>query len=148
MLGYEASRGLEEIIVHGVSAGIINLARGLGPSSDRPQQSPISPFTGSVVKHRVGFTPILRAGLGMTDALLTLFPCVCVSFAHPCRPRDLLPDFLCEHSDAPVYHLGIYREKVSLQPVECQSIINHGSLRRRLFSIQIIQSYRRRPPST
>jgi len=77
MLGYEASRGLEEINVHG--------------------QSPISPFTGSVVKHRVGFTPILRAGLGMTDALLTLFP------------------------DAPVYHLGIYREKVSLQPVEYYS---------------------------
>lgn len=77
MLGYEASRGLEEINVQG--------------------QSPISPFTGSVVKHRVGLTPILRAGLGMTDALLTLFP------------------------DAPVYHLGIYREKVSLQPVEYYS---------------------------
>jgi hypothetical protein len=32
-----------------------------------------------------------------------------------------------EYSDAPVYHLGIYREKVSLQPVECQSIIDPGS---------------------
>ncbi|KAH9994080.1 armadillo beta-catenin plakoglobin [Russula compacta] len=77
MLGYEASRDLEEIHVQG--------------------QSPISTFTGSVVKPRVGFTPILRAGLGMTDGLLTLFP------------------------DAPVYHLGIYREKVSLQPVEYYS---------------------------
>ncbi|EMD31730.1 hypothetical protein CERSUDRAFT_59675, partial [Gelatoporia subvermispora B] len=38
--------------------------------------------------------PILRAGLGMTDALLSLFPV------------------------APVYHLGIYREKISLQPAE------------------------------
>ncbi|KAI0291703.1 armadillo beta-catenin plakoglobin [Russula brevipes] len=77
MLGYEASRDLEETTVHG--------------------HSPISPFTGTVVKPRVGLTPILRAGLGMTDALLTLFP------------------------DAPVYHLGIYREKVSLQPVEYYS---------------------------
>jgi len=77
MLGYEASRNLEEVAVQG--------------------QSPISAFTGSVVKPRVGFTPILRAGLGMTDALLTLFP------------------------DAPVYHLGIFREKVSLQPVEYYS---------------------------
>lgn len=25
-------------------------------------------------------------------------------------------------SEAPVYHLGIYREKVSLQPVECKSV--------------------------
>ncbi|KAF8505992.1 UDP-N-acetylglucosamine 1-carboxyvinyltransferase [Russula emetica] len=77
MLGYEASRDLEEISVQG--------------------HSPISTFKGSVVKPRLGFTPILRAGLGMTDGLLTLFP------------------------DAPVYHLGIYREKVSLQPVEYYS---------------------------
>ncbi|KAI0248715.1 UDP-N-acetylglucosamine 1-carboxyvinyltransferase [Lactifluus subvellereus] len=77
MLGYEASRDLEEMAVQG--------------------QSPISPFKGSVVKPRIGFTPILRAGLGMIDGLLTLFP------------------------DAPVYHLGIFREKVSLQPVEYYS---------------------------
>ncbi|KAF8484529.1 UDP-N-acetylglucosamine 1-carboxyvinyltransferase [Russula ochroleuca] len=77
MLGYEASHDLEQISVQG--------------------QSPISTFTGLVVKPRIGLTPILRAGLGMTDGLLTLFP------------------------DAPVYHLGIYREKVSLQPVEYYS---------------------------
>ncbi|KAH9173438.1 UDP-N-acetylglucosamine 1-carboxyvinyltransferase [Lactarius sanguifluus] len=78
MLGYEASRDLEETPFQG--------------------RSPIATFTGSVVKPRVGLTPILRAGLGMADGLLTLFPC------------------------APVYHLGIYREKVSLQPVECKSV--------------------------
>ncbi|KAI0265154.1 armadillo/beta-catenin/plakoglobin [Gloeopeniophorella convolvens] len=77
LLGYEASRDLEEIAVQG--------------------QSPISAFTGKAVKPRIGFTPVLRAGLGMTDALLTLFP------------------------EAPVYHLGLYREKVSLQPVEYYS---------------------------
>jgi len=60
-------------------------------------QSPVAPFTGTVVKPRIGLTPILRAGLGMTDALLTLFP------------------------DAPIYHLGLFREKVTLQPVEYYS---------------------------
>jgi len=76
-LGYEASRTLQQEPFHG--------------------QSPVGAFTGSVVKPRVGFTPILRAGLGMTDALLTLFP------------------------TAPVYHLGLFREKVTLQPVEYYS---------------------------
>ncbi len=60
----------------------------------------------------------------MADGLLTLFPCV----HHPClhHPRDC--SLICMNSDAPVYHLGIYREKVSLQPVECQSVIDSGSL--------------------
>ncbi|KAG6327658.1 hypothetical protein ID866_11431, partial [Astraeus odoratus] len=53
ILGIEASRDLEEEAFHG--------------------QTPIAPFTGSVIKPRIGLTPILRAGLGMTDALLSLF---------------------------------------------------------------------------
>jgi uracil phosphoribosyltransferase len=77
MLGVEATRDLEEDTFHG--------------------QTPIGPFTGSVIQPRIGLTPILRAGLGMTDALLTLFPA------------------------APVYHLGLFREKVTLQPVEYYS---------------------------
>jgi len=76
-LGIEASRTLEEEKFEG--------------------QTPIAPFTGLRIKHRIGLTPILRAGLGMTDALLDLFPA------------------------APVFHLGIFREKVSLQPVEYYS---------------------------
>ncbi|KAF8843194.1 PRTase-like protein [Paxillus ammoniavirescens] len=77
ILGVEASRDLEEETFEG--------------------NTPIGPFTGSVVKPRIGLTPILRAGLGMTDALLKLFPA------------------------APVYHLGLFREKVTLQPVEYYS---------------------------
>lgn len=77
ILGVEASQDLEEQTFDG--------------------QTPIGPFTGSIIKPRIGLTPILRAGLGMTDALLTLFPA------------------------APVYHLGLFREKVSLQPVEYYS---------------------------
>ncbi|KIM90982.1 hypothetical protein PILCRDRAFT_24862, partial [Piloderma croceum F 1598] len=77
ILGIEATRSLEEETFHG--------------------QTPVGPFTGSLIKPRIGLTPILRAGLGMTDALLTLFPA------------------------APVYHLGLFREKTTLQPVEYYS---------------------------
>jgi len=77
ILAIEATRDLEEEPVAG--------------------QSPVGPFIGSTVKPKIGLTPVLRAGLGMTDALLGIFP------------------------NAPVYHLGIYREKVSLQPVEYYS---------------------------
>lgn len=59
------------------------------------QQTPVAPFVGTSIKPRIGLTPILRAGLGMTEAMLTLFP------------------------DAHVYYLGLFREKVSLRPVEC-----------------------------
>jgi len=77
ILGIEATRTLEEEQFQG--------------------QSPIGPFTGTNIKPRIGLTPILRAGIAMTDALLTLFP------------------------SAPVYHLGIFREKVTLQAVEYYS---------------------------
>ncbi|PCH41307.1 armadillo/beta-catenin/plakoglobin [Wolfiporia cocos MD-104 SS10] len=77
MLGIEASRDLEEEQFVG--------------------QTPIGTFTGTTIKPRIGLTPILRAGMGMTDAMLNLFPA------------------------AQVYHLGIFREKVTLQPVEYYS---------------------------
>ncbi|KAI9574522.1 uracil phosphoribosyltransferase-domain-containing protein [Boletus coccyginus] len=77
ILGVEASRDLEQEPFHG--------------------DTPVGPFTGTVIKQRIGLTPILRAGLGMADALLKLFPA------------------------APVYHLGLFREKVTLQPVEYYS---------------------------
>ena len=43
----------------------------------------------------MALAPILRAGIAMTDALLSL------------------------HPDATVFHLGLFREKVTLQPVRC-----------------------------
>lgn len=39
-----------------------------------PQQTPVAPFTGKAIKPRVGLTPIMRAGLGMTDALVFIVP--------------------------------------------------------------------------
>jgi uracil phosphoribosyltransferase len=43
-------------------------------ADETTQQTPVGPFTGTSIKPKVGLTPILRAGLGMTDALLSLFP--------------------------------------------------------------------------
>ncbi|PAV20801.1 armadillo beta-catenin plakoglobin [Pyrrhoderma noxium] len=76
-LGIEASKTLEESTFQGTT--------------------PVASFTGTVIKPRIGLTPILRAGMGMTEPLLDLFP------------------------TAKVYHIGLFREKVSLQPVEYYS---------------------------
>ncbi|CAD6589937.1 MAG: hypothetical protein TREMPRED_005578 [Tremellales sp. Tagirdzhanova-0007] len=78
MLVYEASRTLP-------LASVPNL------------ESPIAAFTGHTVPLRIGLSPILRAGLGMTDAALDLFP------------------------EASVLHLGLFRDKVSLQAIEYYS---------------------------
>ncbi|CDS14544.1 hypothetical protein LRAMOSA06713 [Lichtheimia ramosa] len=61
---------------------------------EKKLMSPYEPFTGTELKQRVGLVPILRSGLGLVDGFLSLFP------------------------DAPVLHLGLYREKITLQPVE------------------------------
>lgn len=57
--------------------------------------APLGQFTGSEVSTRIGVVPILRAGLGMTEAALSLLP-----------------------DNTSVLHIGLFREKVSLQPVE------------------------------
>jgi uracil phosphoribosyltransferase len=87
-------------------------------ADETTQQTPVGPFTGTTIKPKVGLTPILRAGLGMTDALLSLFPYVTgyATFSH--RASNVSADMSCR--SAAVYHLGLYRGKVSLQPVECE----------------------------
>lgn len=52
------------------------------------------PFVGGKIAEKIAIIPILRAGLGMSDAML-----------------DLLPR-------AAVYHMGMYRAKESLLPVQ------------------------------
>ncbi|GAA5858923.1 hypothetical protein JCM8547_007157 [Rhodosporidiobolus lusitaniae] len=75
LLGVEATKDLEVTDVPNLS-------------------SPIASFTGQQIAPRVGISPILRAGIGMTDAFLELLP------------------------EAQVFYLGLFREKVSLSPVE------------------------------
>jgi len=64
------------------------------PLKEKTIETPLEKMEGAVLAGRIGLVPILRAGLGMTDALL-----------------DLLPT-------AEVWHLGFYRDEETLQPVE------------------------------
>ncbi len=57
-------------------------------------ETPLTSMTGSRLSQRVGLMPILRAGLGMIDPML-----------------DLLPN-------AEVWHLGLYRNEATAEPVE------------------------------
>ncbi|KAI9358595.1 uracil phosphoribosyltransferase-domain-containing protein [Zopfochytrium polystomum] len=56
--------------------------------------SPMGQFQGVKLKDKVAIFPIMRAGLGLVDAFLSLLPA------------------------ARVHHLGLYREKATLLPVE------------------------------
>ena len=57
-------------------------------------QTPLMATQGAQVKEPIGLVPILRAGLGMVDAMLELLP------------------------EAAVWHLGVYRDERTLRPVE------------------------------
>jgi len=57
-------------------------------------RTPLEEITGQKLAERIGLVPILRAGLGMVDAFLELFP------------------------TAQVWHLGLFRDERTLRPVE------------------------------
>jgi uracil phosphoribosyltransferase len=62
----------------------------------RPEMvdTPLSPTAGWVMGEKVGLVPILRAGLGMVEGVWKMLP------------------------QAEVWHLGLYRDEATLQPVE------------------------------
>lgn len=74
LMGYEATRDL--------------------PLVDTEIDTPLCHTRGHVLPHQVCLVPILRAGLGMVDAMLTLIPA------------------------ARVGHIGLYRDPATLKPVE------------------------------
>lgn len=57
-------------------------------------QTPLEVIEGAELADRIGLVPILRAGLGMVDAMLELMP------------------------TAQVWHLGLFRDERTLRPVE------------------------------
>jgi uracil phosphoribosyltransferase len=57
-------------------------------------RTPLEATTGHQLAERIGLVPILRAGLGMVDAFLELFP------------------------ESQVWHLGLFRDERTLRPVE------------------------------
>jgi len=56
-------------------------------------QTPLEETDGTMLGERFAIVPVLRAGLGMVDGFLTLFPSL------------------------QVWHIGLYRDEASLQPV-------------------------------
>jgi uracil phosphoribosyltransferase len=75
---------------------------------DLPQQpvrvtTPLDEAAGSRVSKSVGLVPILRAGLGMVDGILEMLP------------------------EARVYHLGVFRDEKTLEPVEYYSKLSKHS---------------------
>ncbi len=56
-------------------------------------RTPLADTTGEEIAVRVGLVPVLRAGLGMADAMLQALP------------------------EASVWHLGLYRDHATLKPV-------------------------------
>jgi uracil phosphoribosyltransferase len=64
------------------------------PLVDCPIQTPMGPMIGKELSERVGLVPILRAGMGMLDAMLEVLPM------------------------AEVWHIGLYRDHTTLAPVE------------------------------
>ena len=68
----------------------------LGDARVRPLEvkTPMETMQGAELADRIGLVPILRAGLGMVDAMLELMP------------------------TAQVWHLGLFRDERTLRPVE------------------------------
>ena len=63
-------------------------------TGSRRVQTPLEETDGAEVEPKVGLVPVLRAGLGMVDAMLELIP------------------------TAEVWHIGLYRDERTLKPVE------------------------------
>ena len=61
---------------------------------DRSIQTPLTSMVGSELAAKIALVPILRAGLGMVDSILDLIPL------------------------AEVWHLGLYRNEATAQPVQ------------------------------
>lgn len=60
----------------------------------RQLETPLAPMTGAELKEKLGLVPILRAGLGMVEGFWELMP------------------------TAEVWHIGLYRDEKTLQPVQ------------------------------
>ena len=71
--------------------------------TEKPIETPIQKTVGSQLLNRIGLVPILRAGIGMVDAMLTMIP------------------------SAEVWHLGLYRDEETAQPVRYYSKLPESS---------------------
>lgn len=80
------------------AVGRLAMLLGVHATADLPTrgvtvQTPVAEAEGQRLQPQVGIVPILRAGLGLVDPVLTLLP------------------------DAQVWHLGLYRNEATAEPV-------------------------------
>jgi uracil phosphoribosyltransferase len=61
---------------------------------DQQVKTPLAPWTGARLGEKVGLVPVLRAGIGMVEAALSLMP------------------------EAQVWHIGLFRDERTLRPIE------------------------------
>jgi uracil phosphoribosyltransferase len=66
-------------------------------TTDLPIETPLQKMIGQRLLNRIGLVPILRAGVGMVDAMLAMIP------------------------NSEVWHLGFYRDEETAQPVHYYS---------------------------
>ena len=70
---------------------------------DAAIETPLQPMTGKTLLNRIGLVPILRAGIGMVEPMLDLIP------------------------TSEVWHLGLYRDEATAQPVSYYSKLPESS---------------------
>ena len=88
------TKDFRELLQEVVSLMVYEVTRDL-PLKETEVETPIGPCRTKIIDGRMlGIIPILRAGLGMVDGIMQLIP------------------------GAKVGHIGLYRDPVSLQPVE------------------------------
>jgi uracil phosphoribosyltransferase len=61
---------------------------------DQEVRTPLAPWRGARLREKVGLVPVLRAGIGMVEAALSLMP------------------------EAQVWHIGLFRDERTLRPIE------------------------------
>ena len=81
-------RALEQIAVL-----LLTEASKLWPTLATEIETPLAPMTGATLAQPVVFVPILRAGLGLLEGMLRIIP------------------------EAEIGHIGLYRDEVTLRPV-------------------------------
>jgi uracil phosphoribosyltransferase len=99
----EASRALIRHHLRALSLLLFYEATRDLPTESVKVRTPLTETDGAYVSAAVGLVPILRAGLGMVDGILEILP------------------------DAKVYHLGIFRDEKTLEPVEYYSKLSKAT---------------------
>ncbi|KAI9595038.1 uracil phosphoribosyltransferase-domain-containing protein [Syncephalis fuscata] len=89
-----SSKQVRELISELAQILLIDATKSLAITDKGQREGPLQAYNAVGLRDDIAFIPVMRSGLGMVDGNLALIP------------------------SAQIYHLGIYREKLSLQPVE------------------------------